>query len=72
MSKNAKLKEKHKWAIEKPKLENARRLWGMYFIDPEDNEFKETIRNARKKIGNTNGSRHALQDLQETQEWRDP
>ena len=24
MSKNAKLREKHKWAIEKPKLDNAR------------------------------------------------
>ena len=47
MSKNAKLKEKHKWAIEKkPKLDNARRLRGIYFIDPEDKEFKETIKNA--------------------------
>ena len=26
MSKNAKLREKHKWAIEKPKLDKARRL----------------------------------------------
>ena len=50
MSKNAKLREKHKWAIEKPKLDNARRLRGVYFIDPEDEEFKETIENARKKL----------------------
>ena len=50
MSKNAKLKEKLKWAIEKPKLDNARRLRGIYFIDPEDMEFKETIKNARKKL----------------------
>ena len=35
---------------EKPKLDNARRLRGNYFIDPEDKEFKETIRNARKKL----------------------
>ena len=28
------LREKHKWAIEKPKLDNARRLRGIYFIDP--------------------------------------
>ena len=40
-------------------------------FDPEDKEFKETIGNARK-IGNTNGSRHALQDMQEKQERRDP
>ena len=30
--------------------ENARNLRGIYFIDPEDNEFKETIKNARKKL----------------------
>ena len=50
VSKNAKLREKQKWAIEKPKLDNARRLRGIYFIDPEDKEFKETIKNARKKL----------------------
>ena len=50
MSKNAKLREKQKWSIQKPKLDNARRLWGIYFVDPEDKEFKETIKNARKKL----------------------
>ena len=35
------------------------------FIDPEVMEFKETIRNARKKLETTNGSSHALQDKQE-------
>ena len=29
--------------MEKPKLDNARKLRGIYFIDPEDAEFKETI-----------------------------
>ena len=67
LQRNAKLREKHKWAIEKQKPDNARRLRGIYFIDPEDKEFKETIKNARK-IGNTNGSSHALQDMQEKQE----
>ena len=28
----------------------ARRLRGIYYIDPEDKEFKETIKNARKKL----------------------
>ena len=65
MSKNAKLREKHKWAIEKPKLDDARRLRGIYFIDPEDMELKKTIKNARRKIGNTNGSSHALPDFEE-------
>ena len=31
-------------------LENARTLRGIYFIDPEDKKFKETIKNARKKL----------------------
>ena len=66
---NAKLKEKHKWSDEQPQLDNARRLRGIYFIDPEDKEFRETIQNARKKLENSNGSCHALQDKQEKQAW---
>ena len=50
MGKHAKLKEKQKWSNENLHLENARRLRGIYFIDPEDKEFKETIKNARKKL----------------------
>ena len=41
---NGQLKKK------KPKLDNARRLRGIYFIDPEDKEFKETIENARRNL----------------------
>ena len=72
MSKNTKLREKHKWSIEKPKLDNARRLRGIYFIDPEDVEFKEIIKNARRKWETSNGSRYALQDEQEESEFGDP
>ena len=50
MGKHAKLKEKQKWSNEKFHLENARKLRGIYFIDPEDKEFKETIKNAREKL----------------------
>ena len=50
MGRNAKLKEKQKWSHEKPKLDNARKLQGIYFIDPEDKEFKETIKNAGNKL----------------------
>ena len=39
-----KCKAEAKWLIEKPKLDNARRLRGIYFIDPEDKEFKETMK----------------------------
>ena len=50
MGKHAKLKEKQKWSNEKIHLENARELRGIYFIDPEDTEFKETIKNTRKNL----------------------
>ena len=50
MERNVKLKEKQKWSHEQPQLDNARKLRGIYFIDPEDKEFKETIKNARKKL----------------------
>ena len=41
MSEASKRKQKLKWAIEKPKLDNARKLRGIYFIDPADDDFKE-------------------------------
>ena len=50
MGKNVKLKEKQKWSNEKLHVEQARKLRWIYFIDPEDKEFKETIKNARKKL----------------------
>ena len=50
MGKHAMLKEKQKWSNEKLHLEKRRKLRGIYFIDPEDTEFKETIKNARKKL----------------------
>ena len=34
----------------KPELDNARKLRGFCFIDPENKEFKETIKNARMKL----------------------
>ena len=37
------------WETE-TRFENARKLRGIYFIDLEDKEFKETIKNARKKL----------------------
>ena len=50
MGENAKLKERQQWSHEKPPLDNARKLRGISFIDPEDKEFKEIIKNARKKL----------------------
>ena len=39
-----------KGSNEKLHLETARKLRGIYFIDPQDKEFEETIKNARKKL----------------------
>ena len=50
LGRNAQLKEKQKWSHEKLHLDNARKLRGIYFSDPEDKEFKEIIRNARKNL----------------------
>ena len=42
VSKAAQRKEKQQWTIEKTKLNNARTLRGICFIDPYDKEFTET------------------------------
>ena len=53
MGKHPKVKEKQKMSNNKLHLENARKLRGIYFIDPEDKEFKETMKNVRKKLETT-------------------
>ena len=50
MSDASKRKEKQKWAIEKQRLDNARRLRGIFFIDLDDEEFKRVMKNARRKL----------------------
>ena len=50
ISEASKRKEKQKWVIEKPKHDNATRLQGIYIIDPADAEFKETMKNVRRKL----------------------
>ena len=40
----AKKKVGQRWAIEKPKLDNARQLRRIFFIEPNDEEFKVTIK----------------------------
>ena len=50
MSDSAKKKAKQRWAIEKPKLDNARLLRGIYFIEPDDEEFKPAMKAARRKL----------------------
>ena len=54
-------KEKQEWKNEKPKLDNARRLRGRYFVDPDDEEYKETLLKSDEKIGKSCGRDHAVQ-----------
>ena len=42
--------EKQGWAKEKPKLDNARKLRGIYFVDLDDEAYKEILKNARRKL----------------------
>ena len=50
LSDASKRKAKQKWIIEKPKLDNARQLRAIFFIEPDDEEFRHTIKNARRKL----------------------
>ena len=50
MSKAAQRTEKQHWALETTKLDNARKLMAINFIDPEDVEYKKTVKHARKKL----------------------
>ena len=50
MSDAAKEKAKQRWAIEKPKLDTARQLRGIFFIETNDEEFELTMKAARRKL----------------------
>ena len=45
-----KKKAKQKWTIEKPQQDNTRQLSGTHFIEPDDEEFKLTMKAARRKL----------------------
>ena len=50
IGKAAQNRKKQEWKNEKPKLDNARRLKRIYFIDPDDQEQNETLKSARRKL----------------------
>ena len=43
-------RENQEWAKEKPKLDNDRKMRGLYFVDPDDEEYKEILKNAMRKL----------------------
>ena len=67
MSDASKRKEEQKWAMEKPKLDNARRLRGIYFIERDRERQPKTthvVRNVRqlpamRTVNSTNSSKHS-------------
>ena len=61
IGKAAQNREKQEWAKEEPKLDNVRKLRGIYFLDPDDREYSEILKNARSKFCKTCGSRDAIQ-----------
>ena len=50
MSKAAQQEEKQHRAIEKAEARQSQTIEGIYVIDPDDTEFKDTMKNARKKL----------------------
>ena len=50
MSDAAKSKAKQKRAIEKPKLDNARQSRAIFFMEPADEELRQIIKNASRKL----------------------
>ena len=50
MSDASNRKAKQKWAIEKPKLDNARQSRGIFFFEPNDEECQHTVKNVCRKL----------------------
>ena len=50
IGKAAQIRKNQEWAIEKPKLDHARNLRRIYSIDPSDKNYKNKIKNARRKL----------------------
>ena len=49
-AKAARRREKQEWAVEEPKLEYARNSRRIYSIDSGDENYKDFIKNARRKL----------------------
>ena len=44
------IENKPEWATAKPKLDSARTLRGIYIIDPDDREYSDILKDARRKL----------------------
>ena len=50
LEKPLKEETKQERTIEEPKLDHARKLRGIYSVDPSDEEYKDIIQNTRRKL----------------------
>ena len=48
IGKAAQNREKQAWTNKKPKLDSARRVRAIYFIDPDDQDYKDTLKREEK------------------------
>ena len=62
---------KTKMAVEKGKLDNVRQLRGIFFLEPNDEEFKLTVKAARRVLEAPMPAAMPLQNTDEEQ-WRNP
>ena len=69
LERNAELKDRQKWSNEKPKLDNAKKLWEIISLTQRTRSSK-TPSGMPERNWKPNGSRCALQDKQD--EKRDP
>ena len=70
MSKNSQQKEKRHWDIDKPKLDNARRLGGTCHSEPEDTEIEEPReKKSSKDVGSDLGFCNAVQIAKDLREY---
>ena len=70
LGKAAQNREKQERAKETPELDNARRLRGIYFTDPDDEEYKANSQKREEKHGKTYGASHAVQkDNRASRKW---
>ena len=62
------LRKKQEWANEKPKLDNARKLRGFYFIHREHGEYQEA-KKTQEKVGSSDGGGNSLQKRNQEAFW---
>ena len=67
IGKAAQNRGKQGWKNEKPELDDARRLREIYFLDPDDEEYKETIKHARRGLERPMAAVNASHKVPKTQ-----